>query len=361
MGASTCTQSKENPSAEFFNTPEWFEILKHDEENKPEIIACRKEFVDMTEGDFTTAIMLDEIFFWHNPSMKLSNTKETKLGVFRDGKFWLARKNTDWEHKRLSKNQVAYSIKKLRDKGWIDTKVACTIKKCEKHTLIRLTEKFVQDLNRFRAEEQRGKFPVDTTIKGEISPLIPNANRMIPTWMGGKPEYSVFLYTSLFNSSLFEDTSLGECSPNSIRLRKEIGEKAKKVLLSWEQVHNPVALLKGYENLWAEYFDFALGEPTLVVGTEVGRLITYCHLLGMAPTPETCKRLEAIWNHFECDKITHPYGGAERSILLILLFVLRQKAPGWLPPDIEPENLDSVLWALLAYYEKHHEELEFPA
>ena len=360
MGASTCTQRKENPSTGIFNSPEWKEQVESEKKTQPDIVGCRTEFLDMTENDFPTALVLNDIYFWHLPPKEDTENKGTKLGILRDGTYWLARKNSDWGHLRLNERQIRLDLKKLKEKGWIDTKVSCINKTSEKHVLIRLTEKFAQ-IRAKNKKEQMTKLSDVQENKRQNCRMIGEQTTKLSDGGGANDKNVISIYTDSFVSDSFEEQILGKCVSESIELRKDIGEKAKQVLLSWEQMHNPVALLKGYENLWAEYLEFTSKEPTLVVETEVGRLITYCHLLGMVHTPETRKRLEAIWNHFECDKITYPYGGAERSIFLILLFVLRQKAPGWLPSDIESENLDSVLWALLAYYEKHHEELEFPA
>jgi len=366
---------------DIFTTPEWKEQVCDEKKTQPNIVGCRTEFLDMVDGDYPTAMILNDIYFWHLPPKEDTENKGTKLGICREGTYWLARKNTEWEHLRLNRKQVMKCMNTLKNKGWIETKITCINASKEKHTLIKITRKFLQDLRRFKAENIKvqnetlieNKVPKRTLIENKVPKRTLIENKVPKRTLMGvsksqnglswgiKVPKRTLLYTDSFVSDSFEEQILGNCVPESIELRKEIGEKAKQVLLSWEQLHNPVALLKGYENLWAEYLGFVQEESTLVVGTEVGRLITYCRILGVVPTPETCKRLEAIWNRFECGSITHPYEDSEWSILLILLFVLRQKAPGWLPSDIEPENLDSVLWALLAYYEKHHEELEFPA
>ena len=356
---------------DIFTTPEWKEQVCDEKKTQPNIVGCRTEFLDMVDGDYPTAMILNDIYFWHLPPKEDTENKGTKLGICREGTYWLARKNTEWEHLRLNRKQVMKCMNTLKNKGWIETKITCINASKEKHTLIKITRKFLQDLRRFKAENIKvqnetlieNKVPKRTLIENKVPKrtLMGVSKSQNGLSWGIKVPKRTLLYTDSFVSDSFEEQILGNCVPESIELRKEIGEKAKQVLLSWEQLHNPVALLKGYENLWAEYLGFVQEESTLVVGTEVGRLITYCRILGVVPTPETCKRLEAIWNRFECGSITHPYEDSEWSILLILLFVLRQKAPGWLPSDIEPENLDSVLWALLAYYEKHHEELEFPA
>ena len=221
--------------------------------------------------------------------------------------------------------------------------------------------KLLSDLKKNREQKQRTELSDCKKSKNLNCQMVEKQRTDLSDGREANDKNVTSIYTDSFVSDSFEEQNLGECSPISIGLKKEIGEKAKQVLLSWEQVHNPVALLKEYENLWADTLVYVQAKYTVTVETDIPILNTYCDLLGITPTPETCKRLEAIWNHFECGNITYPFGGRDRNILLILLFVLRQKAPGWLPSDTEPENLDSVLWALLAYYEKHHEELEFPA
>lgn len=346
---------------DIFTTPEWKEQIYDEKKTQPDIVGCRTEFLDMVDGDYPTAMILNDIYFWHLPPKEDTENKGTKLGILRDGTYWLARKNTEWEHLRLNRKQVMKCMNTLKNKGWIETKITCINASKEKHTLIKITRKFLQDLRRFK--EENVKVQNETLIENKVpkrtlTEVSKSQNGL--SW-GIKVPKRTFLYTDSFVSDSFEEQILRNCVPESIELRKEIEKKAKQVLLSWEQVHNPVALLKEYENLWADTLVYAQEKPTVVAGTEIRMLNTYCDLLGITPTPETCKRLEAIWNRFECEKIGFLHEDRERNILLILLFVLRQKAPGWLSPDIDAENLDSVLWALLAYYETHHEELEFPA
>lgn len=63
-------------------------------------------------GDLVAGILLDRIMFWFAPS----RTGESKLRVFKDGHYWLAKGRTDWEDEiKISPKQYDRAAKILVD------------------------------------------------------------------------------------------------------------------------------------------------------------------------------------------------------------------------------------------------------
>lgn len=108
MGASTCALKGERSSFGIFNLPAWKELVESEKRNKPDIVGCRTEFLNLTKNNFHMAFVLNDIYFWHLPPKEDTGNKGTKLGILRDGTYWLARKNSDWGHLRLNERQIRY-------------------------------------------------------------------------------------------------------------------------------------------------------------------------------------------------------------------------------------------------------------
>ncbi|HRZ18486.1 MAG TPA: hypothetical protein P5136_00275 [Methanofastidiosum sp.] len=97
------------------------EFIKQEQASQ-DTIDVKRIYIDIA-GDLITGIFLSQLIHWHLPSKK--HSKDTKLMIFdRTGKGWLAKKRTDWwDECRLTPRQVDRSLKILKEKGLIYTKI----------------------------------------------------------------------------------------------------------------------------------------------------------------------------------------------------------------------------------------------
>jgi hypothetical protein len=106
-----------------------------------------KTYVDLT-GDLTAGIVLGQIVYWWLP------TKEgkSKLRIFREGRYWLAKRLKDWfEELRITVKQARRAIQILKDKGYIITKVWKFAGAPTTHISLNV-EKLVADIKKFHPE-----------------------------------------------------------------------------------------------------------------------------------------------------------------------------------------------------------------
>ena len=76
-------------------------------------------YVDLA-GDLIAGLLLSQIIYWHLPNKKGAS----KLRVFKDGKYWLAKKRSDWwKEVRVTERQYDTAIRKLIAKGLVKVKV----------------------------------------------------------------------------------------------------------------------------------------------------------------------------------------------------------------------------------------------
>lgn len=91
------------------------------EEFSQDTVAYRKVYGIIAGGDAITALVLSQIVYWNLPD---KNGRDSKLRVFSDGKYWLAKRFSDWEEEILvSRKQATRAIKQLEDAGIIKTKM----------------------------------------------------------------------------------------------------------------------------------------------------------------------------------------------------------------------------------------------
>lgn len=67
--------------------------MSNQDKSKHNTIAFQTDYVPLLNGDVLAALMLSQIYFWYRPSEKTGNSK---LRVYKDGKWWLAKSNKDW-------------------------------------------------------------------------------------------------------------------------------------------------------------------------------------------------------------------------------------------------------------------------
>jgi hypothetical protein len=92
----------------------WWEIASHD------TIDFKKVYVDMAD-DLVAGLLLSQIVYWHLPS---KDTQESKLKVFREGHFWIAKGREDWKEEiRISPKQFDRAIKILENKDIVVVKI----------------------------------------------------------------------------------------------------------------------------------------------------------------------------------------------------------------------------------------------
>ncbi len=76
-------------------------------------------YIDIA-GDLVSGTLLSQIMYWFAPD----ENGKTKVRIYRDGNFWIAKKREDWMHEiRISKKQYDTAIKKLVANSLVETKV----------------------------------------------------------------------------------------------------------------------------------------------------------------------------------------------------------------------------------------------
>lgn len=93
------------------------DFLKWEEASR-DTIDVKRCYIDVA-GDLVTGILLSQITYWFLP-----NKGKSRLRIKREGKEWLAKSRTDWwDECRISQYQFDRSIKILRNKGLVQTRL----------------------------------------------------------------------------------------------------------------------------------------------------------------------------------------------------------------------------------------------
>jgi hypothetical protein len=83
-------------------------------------IDVKRAYIDLA-GDLVTGILLSQIIYWHLPN---KDTGESKLKVFKEGSYWLAKGRSDWwDECRISAKQFDRSINILEDSKLVITRI----------------------------------------------------------------------------------------------------------------------------------------------------------------------------------------------------------------------------------------------
>jgi hypothetical protein len=83
-------------------------------------IDFKKIYVDISNDDLVSGLLLSQIVYWHLPSKE---TGKTKLRVVKDNFYWLAKERTDWHDEiRISPKQFDRAIKILEKLKIVETK-----------------------------------------------------------------------------------------------------------------------------------------------------------------------------------------------------------------------------------------------
>lgn len=76
-------------------------------------------YIDIA-GDLIAGTLLSQIMYWFS----LDKNKKSKIRIFKDGNYWLAKGREDWyEEIRISPKQYDTAVKKLKEKGLVETKL----------------------------------------------------------------------------------------------------------------------------------------------------------------------------------------------------------------------------------------------
>lgn len=83
-----------------------------------DVIAVRRVYIDMAQGDLTAGVLLSQIVYWHGVSKR---DNRTRLRVKRDGHLWLAKGRDEWwDECRISARQFDRAIKILMEEGLVE-------------------------------------------------------------------------------------------------------------------------------------------------------------------------------------------------------------------------------------------------
>lgn len=86
-----------------------------------DVVLFQRQYVELVGGDINAALMLSQIFYWYSPSRK---TGKSKLRVFREGEWWLAKSGKDWEKELgTTPKQARLALAKLETLGIVATKL----------------------------------------------------------------------------------------------------------------------------------------------------------------------------------------------------------------------------------------------
>lgn len=86
-----------------------------------DVVAVRRVYIDMAQGDLTAGVLLSQIVYWHGVS---KHNNRTRLRVKKDGHLWLAKGRDEWwDECRISARQFDRASKILVEEGLIEKKV----------------------------------------------------------------------------------------------------------------------------------------------------------------------------------------------------------------------------------------------
>lgn len=87
------------------------------ERTSRDTIDLKKTYIDVA-GDLIAGLLLSQIIYWHLPD----KNGDTKLKVYKKGKYWLAKQRTDWwKEIRITPKQYDRAISKLRKLEIVET------------------------------------------------------------------------------------------------------------------------------------------------------------------------------------------------------------------------------------------------
>lgn len=99
---------------------DYFTGYLHSDAAANDSIALKRAYIDMCDGNLYDAVMLSQIVYWHTPNKK----RESRLKVFRDGFYWLAKRYEDWhEECRIDTATARKCIDRLIKRGLLIKKI----------------------------------------------------------------------------------------------------------------------------------------------------------------------------------------------------------------------------------------------
>lgn len=99
---------------------EWVKGWLASENAQRDIIAVKRIYVDINDGDLIDGIMFSQIMFWHGFNLE---TGKPRMTIQRDGELWLAKRAKDWwDECRITERYSRDCIKRLAKRGLIIVK-----------------------------------------------------------------------------------------------------------------------------------------------------------------------------------------------------------------------------------------------
>jgi hypothetical protein len=96
---------------------EWVKGWLASENAQRDVIAVKRIYVDINDGDLIDGIMFSQIMFWHGFNLE---TGKPRMTIQRDGELWLAKRAKDWwDECRITERYSRDCIKRLAKRGLI--------------------------------------------------------------------------------------------------------------------------------------------------------------------------------------------------------------------------------------------------
>lgn len=90
------------------------------QEEDQDVVVFQRAYVDLLGGDVMAALLLSQIYYWYKPAQNGGS----KLRVFKNGKWWLAKSSKDWEEELgMTRKQSRRCMETLIAKGIIEAEV----------------------------------------------------------------------------------------------------------------------------------------------------------------------------------------------------------------------------------------------
>jgi hypothetical protein len=136
------------------------------EQASRDAIMVKRIYIDMA-GDVLAGLMLSQIIYWHLPN----DEGRSRLRVFKDGYWWLAKSHTEWwDECRLTVDQARRAVKILQEKNLIVTALKQFNGAPTVH--IRLDqEAFLIEVNRFGLQPKSIRVVAQNELPGNPNPF----------------------------------------------------------------------------------------------------------------------------------------------------------------------------------------------
>jgi len=323
--------------------------------------------------DLHVAVLLDAIYYWHlPPNTNPKDHTKTRMKIFKSGCYWIAKQRTDWEDIGLSPKQFDRCIKILKGLNWVNLDIKGKGK--NRSMLIHLTNQFLIDWKDFEdnhrnreiiefpngkstelLNSQMGNQRIIEFPNGESKPLLNSqmGNQKLIEFPNGNSLY----INSFLKDTLFKEELLEEIFSKNKDEQKRILNQAENFLKELES-KQLLLKLKSYKNFWNDIKEFEKLSP--IVEHTNSYFSTFFGCGQIVPTDIVFKRMDVVWRELDCNEMKFTYGERKLTAINILMFVLRRKCSDWFLAEVNQDNLDSLLFAMISYYKNHENDYEWP-